>query len=195
LRREFETYGTIERVRIVRDKKGRNRGYAFIVYERERDMKGLLILLVKEIIFTEVFKLLIRSPTVCKLWVSVFSLMWSGVELSEVGSHDDWEAALGVVLKRLNLLLHLLDPRQEEGECVVVLVEGAGHLVIEEGIEVAAVLVVVVEGSVEIGQALVIEVEAGAGAGAGSVVGLVVEMVGSEADFESIGMTIMAASG
>ncbi|KAJ8521116.1 hypothetical protein ONZ45_g2120 [Pleurotus djamor] len=40
LRREFETYGTIERVRIVRDKKGRSRGYAFIVYERERDMKA-----------------------------------------------------------------------------------------------------------------------------------------------------------
>ncbi|KAK7454540.1 hypothetical protein VKT23_011294 [Stygiomarasmius scandens] len=40
LRREFETYGTIERVRIVRDKRGRSRGYAFIVYERERDMKA-----------------------------------------------------------------------------------------------------------------------------------------------------------
>ena len=40
LRREFEMYGTIERVRIVKDKKGRGRGYAFIVYERERDMKG-----------------------------------------------------------------------------------------------------------------------------------------------------------
>ncbi|KAI0059180.1 hypothetical protein BV25DRAFT_1786283, partial [Artomyces pyxidatus] len=40
IRREFESYGTIERVRIVRDKKGRSRGYAFIVYERERDMKG-----------------------------------------------------------------------------------------------------------------------------------------------------------
>jgi len=40
LRREFEMYGTIERVRIVKDKKGRSRGYAFIVYERERDMKG-----------------------------------------------------------------------------------------------------------------------------------------------------------
>ncbi|ETW82944.1 hypothetical protein HETIRDRAFT_157151 [Heterobasidion irregulare TC 32-1] len=40
IRREFETYGTIERVRIVRDKKGRGRGYAFIVYERERDMKA-----------------------------------------------------------------------------------------------------------------------------------------------------------
>lgn len=52
MRREFETYGTIERVRIVRDKKGRNRGYAFIVYERERDMKGLLILSGKETIFT-----------------------------------------------------------------------------------------------------------------------------------------------
>ncbi|KIJ66769.1 hypothetical protein HYDPIDRAFT_108703 [Hydnomerulius pinastri MD-312] len=40
LRREFESYGTIERVRIVRDKKNRSRGYAFIVYERERDMKA-----------------------------------------------------------------------------------------------------------------------------------------------------------
>ncbi|EIM90851.1 uncharacterized protein STEHIDRAFT_118087 [Stereum hirsutum FP-91666 SS1] len=40
IRREFETYGTIERVRIVKDKKGRSRGYAFVVYERERDMKG-----------------------------------------------------------------------------------------------------------------------------------------------------------
>ncbi|EPS93619.1 hypothetical protein FOMPIDRAFT_1135839 [Fomitopsis schrenkii] len=40
LRREFESYGSIERVRIVRDKKGRSRGYAFIVFERERDMKG-----------------------------------------------------------------------------------------------------------------------------------------------------------
>jgi U1 small nuclear ribonucleoprotein len=40
LRREFEMYGTIERVRIVKDKKGRGRGYAFVVYERERDMKG-----------------------------------------------------------------------------------------------------------------------------------------------------------
>ncbi|KAF7312187.1 U1 snRNP 70K protein [Mycena indigotica] len=40
LRREFEGYGTIERVRIVRDKKQRSRGYAFIVYERERDMKA-----------------------------------------------------------------------------------------------------------------------------------------------------------
>ncbi|KAF8199494.1 hypothetical protein BJ912DRAFT_1020111 [Pholiota molesta] len=33
LRREFEGYGTIER-------KSRSRGYAFIVYERERDMKA-----------------------------------------------------------------------------------------------------------------------------------------------------------
>ncbi|KZS92356.1 hypothetical protein SISNIDRAFT_412630 [Sistotremastrum niveocremeum HHB9708] len=40
LRREFEGHGVIERVRIVRDKKGRPRGYAFIVFEREREMKG-----------------------------------------------------------------------------------------------------------------------------------------------------------
>jgi U1 small nuclear ribonucleoprotein len=34
-------YGAIERVRIVRDQKDKSRGYAFIVYERERDMKGV----------------------------------------------------------------------------------------------------------------------------------------------------------
>lgn len=45
LRREFESFGTIERVRIVRDKKNRGRGYAFIVYERERDMKGTFVLI------------------------------------------------------------------------------------------------------------------------------------------------------
>jgi U1 small nuclear ribonucleoprotein len=33
-------FGTIERVRIVKDAKNRGRGYAFVVYERERDMKG-----------------------------------------------------------------------------------------------------------------------------------------------------------
>ncbi|KAI0346330.1 hypothetical protein BDW22DRAFT_1324112 [Trametopsis cervina] len=44
LRREFEGFGSIERVRIVRDKKGRSRGYAFIVFERERDMKGKAII-------------------------------------------------------------------------------------------------------------------------------------------------------
>ncbi|KAG9005086.1 hypothetical protein FRB95_003724 [Tulasnella sp. JGI-2019a] len=40
IRREFEHYGQIERLRIVRDPKGRSRGYAFIVYEREKDMKA-----------------------------------------------------------------------------------------------------------------------------------------------------------
>ncbi|KZW02864.1 RNA-binding domain-containing protein [Exidia glandulosa HHB12029] len=39
LRRAFEPYGPVERVRIARDKKGRSRGYAFIVFDRERDMK------------------------------------------------------------------------------------------------------------------------------------------------------------
>lgn len=33
-------YGPIERIRIVRNRKGKSNGYAFIVYERERDMKG-----------------------------------------------------------------------------------------------------------------------------------------------------------
>ncbi|WVN88191.1 uncharacterized protein L203_103392 [Cryptococcus depauperatus CBS 7841] len=40
LRREFEMYGPIERIHIVRNRKGKSNGYAFIVYERERDMKA-----------------------------------------------------------------------------------------------------------------------------------------------------------
>lgn len=43
-------YGPLERIRLVRNKDGKSRGYAFLVYERERDMKGelhcLLVLLV-----------------------------------------------------------------------------------------------------------------------------------------------------
>jgi len=38
--REFKVYGTIERIRLVTNKDGKSRGYAFVVYERERDMKG-----------------------------------------------------------------------------------------------------------------------------------------------------------
>jgi hypothetical protein len=33
-------YGTIEQIKLIADPKGRSRGYAFIVYEREKDMKG-----------------------------------------------------------------------------------------------------------------------------------------------------------
>lgn len=44
LRREFSMYGPIERIRIIRAKSGKNkgksRGFAFILYEREKDMKG-----------------------------------------------------------------------------------------------------------------------------------------------------------
>ncbi|KAF2087873.1 hypothetical protein K490DRAFT_40882 [Saccharata proteae CBS 121410] len=48
LEREFGRFGPIERIRIVTDvtadenapPKKKNRGYAFIVYEREKDMKG-----------------------------------------------------------------------------------------------------------------------------------------------------------
>lgn len=48
LEREFGRFGPIERIRIVKDEtssksKKPHRGYAFIVYERERDMKGKLI--------------------------------------------------------------------------------------------------------------------------------------------------------
>lgn len=47
LEREFGRFGPIERVRIVTDngetkskKKGKSKGYAFVVFEREKDMKG-----------------------------------------------------------------------------------------------------------------------------------------------------------
>ena len=48
LEREFGRFGPIERVRIVvgsqedhkKKRRGKSRGYAFIVFERERDMKG-----------------------------------------------------------------------------------------------------------------------------------------------------------
>lgn len=45
LEREFGRFGPIERIRIIKDEvsgksKKANKGYAFIVYERERDMKG-----------------------------------------------------------------------------------------------------------------------------------------------------------
>lgn len=46
LEREFSRFGPIERIRIVKDEtqpqKGKktHRGYAFVVYEREKDMRG-----------------------------------------------------------------------------------------------------------------------------------------------------------
>ncbi|KAG0054129.1 hypothetical protein BGZ83_011916 [Gryganskiella cystojenkinii] len=40
LRREFAMYGPIENIRVVKDKEGKPRGYAFIEYEREKDMKA-----------------------------------------------------------------------------------------------------------------------------------------------------------
>jgi len=40
LHREFDQYGPIERVRLVKDKEGKSRGYAFVVYEKERDMRS-----------------------------------------------------------------------------------------------------------------------------------------------------------
>lgn len=35
-------YGPLDRVRIVLDKEGKSRGYGFLVFSRERDMKGTL---------------------------------------------------------------------------------------------------------------------------------------------------------
>jgi len=40
LKREFEVFGSIKKVRMVYDTKGKPRGYAFIEYEHERDLKN-----------------------------------------------------------------------------------------------------------------------------------------------------------
>merc|ERR1719473_1762852 len=40
LKREFEVFGSIKRVRMVYDHKGKPRGYAFVEYEHERDLKN-----------------------------------------------------------------------------------------------------------------------------------------------------------
>ncbi|KAI9241626.1 MAG: hypothetical protein BYD32DRAFT_38971 [Podila humilis] len=40
LRREFSMYGQIENIRVVKDKDDKPRGYAFIEFEREKDMKA-----------------------------------------------------------------------------------------------------------------------------------------------------------
>jgi len=40
LKRELEVFGSIKRVRMIYDQKGKPRGYAFIEYEHERDLKN-----------------------------------------------------------------------------------------------------------------------------------------------------------
>jgi len=40
LKREFELYGPIKKVRVIADKEGKSRGYGFVEYEKERDMKS-----------------------------------------------------------------------------------------------------------------------------------------------------------
>ena len=40
LRREFEVYGPVRKVTLIYDREGKPRGYGFIEFERERDMKA-----------------------------------------------------------------------------------------------------------------------------------------------------------
>jgi U1 small nuclear ribonucleoprotein len=37
LKKEFELFGPIETIRLVKDKAGKSRGYAFCTFKRERD--------------------------------------------------------------------------------------------------------------------------------------------------------------
>merc|ERR1719353_1045283 len=39
IRREFENYGPVKQVIMIKDQKGKPRGYCFVEYERERDMR------------------------------------------------------------------------------------------------------------------------------------------------------------
>lgn len=39
IRREFENYGPVKSVMMIKDQKGKPRGYCFVEYERERDMR------------------------------------------------------------------------------------------------------------------------------------------------------------
>jgi hypothetical protein len=95
LRREFESFGSIERVRIVREKKGRSRGYAFIVFERERDMKGnnvhhLILSTGANILFSNFsVKLLTRSLIASSSWEKEFLSTLNEVAPFEVGNPVD----------------------------------------------------------------------------------------------------------
>merc|ERR1712118_577964 len=40
LKREFEVFGYIKKVKMIYDLKGKPRGYAFVEYEHERDLKN-----------------------------------------------------------------------------------------------------------------------------------------------------------
>lgn len=40
LRQEFEHYGPVKRVRLVEDEEGKSRGYGFVEYENESDLKA-----------------------------------------------------------------------------------------------------------------------------------------------------------
>eukprot|EP01114_Cavostelium_apophysatum_P007306 TRINITY_DN1937_c0_g1_i1.p1 TRINITY_DN1937_c0_g1~~TRINITY_DN1937_c0_g1_i1.p1 ORF type:complete len:211 (-),score=45.84 TRINITY_DN1937_c0_g1_i1:590-1222(-) len=40
LKKEFEVFGPIKKIRIITDQKGKPRGYAFIEFEKERDMRA-----------------------------------------------------------------------------------------------------------------------------------------------------------
>jgi len=42
--REFENYGTVKSIKMVKDKAGKPRGYCFIEYEKERDMRSKQLL-------------------------------------------------------------------------------------------------------------------------------------------------------
>ena len=128
LRREFESFGSIERVRIVRDKNGRSRGYAFIVFERERDMKGWTTSASTSSVSSPQPQLHTRNLTAWLSWVSVSSLMWNVAGPFEVGNPVDSEVASGVVQSQ-----NLRCPSQAEEDSVVRIAASVVDSVVAEG--------------------------------------------------------------
>ncbi|KAH8928431.1 hypothetical protein BT69DRAFT_542491 [Atractiella rhizophila] len=96
LRREFEMYGPIEKLTIVKDKNNKSRGYAFILYEREKDMKGRFPNFFSTPFLPPSRSLLsplsphTKTQTASRFWAVVFSSMSSVDAQSKVGSHADW---------------------------------------------------------------------------------------------------------
>ena len=76
LAHEFERYGHIEDIHLVRDKHGHSRGYAF------------LLLIVSEICGRP-----IRVRKACTLADVVFSWMWSAGAPCRTGNRSDWAGA------------------------------------------------------------------------------------------------------
>jgi len=129
LEREFGRFGPIERIRIVTNngeskkkdgsvnkKKGKSKGYAFVVFEREKDMKGKQIRRRCISLFTDILQLPTKRPITSSSAVARSSSTWSAVARSLAGARDasavDWVVAITrkPSLPSLQVTVHRLAP-------------------------------------------------------------------------------------